>query len=120
METNSRRMFFKKMFGLTGLALLAPTLLGRNVLAEEKRKAKAGGAAAPAAGGSMPLAEPGKDIAGSLGYVHKSTQKDKTCANCNFYSADGKDGGEDVGKCQIIPGKHVKAAGYCNTWTKKM
>jgi hypothetical protein len=38
------------------------------------------------------------------------------CANCRFYqgAADSAQGG-----CLIFPGKSVKAAGWCSSWTAK-
>ena len=40
-----------------------------------------------------------------------------TCANCSLYN--GKDGSVQ-GPCQIIKGKAVKAAGWCNAWAPQM
>lgn len=117
MNENSRRQFFKKVLGLTGVAFLAPHLFTSSLKAEEKRRAKPGAAAA--GGDDLQLAEPGKEMAGSLGYVHKSTQAGKACSGCMLYAAAGKKNGEDVGKCTVIPGKLVKGAGYCNSWSKK-
>ena len=116
-KSNSRREFFKNILGLTGFALLAPTLLSSTSKAEEQRRA-----AKSAAGGGAgeELVEPGKDIAGSLGYMHKSNQAGKACSGCMLYAAAGKKNGEDVGKCTVMPGKLVKAAGYCNSWAKKV
>lgn len=111
---NSRREFFKNILGLTGVALLAPALFSSTAKAEERRAAKAAGG-----GASEPLAEPGKEIAGSLAYMHKSNQAGKNCAGCMLYAAAGKKNGEDVGKCTVMPGKLVKASGYCNSWAKK-
>lgn len=110
---NSRRSFFKLAAGFIGLALIAP-----KVLANEGRKAKpaAGG---DAAGGDLPLVEPGKDMAASVGYVHKTPHKDKDCANCVLYTKHGMMGKDEVGKCSLFQGKVVYAKGYCNSWAKK-
>jgi hypothetical protein len=114
MSSNSRREFFKNILGLAGVAVLAPALFSNTAQAEERRRAKPGAAA-----GGDELADPNKDIAKALGYKHKSDQPAKVCSNCQLYSPSGKKDGDDVGKCTVIPGKVVKAAGYCNSWSKK-
>lgn len=39
------------------------------------------------------------------------------CANCNFYQGAA---GSAQGPCQLFPGKAVKAAGWCASWTAKV
>lgn len=130
----SRRSFFQVVAGLTGLALLAPkSLKGLGTVAQAEEKRRGG---SPAGGGDadLPLAEPGKDVAGGMNYQHKHADvkdaKLKTerqgvawekqlCSGCSFYTAAGKKGADEVGKCTIIPGKVVKAAGWCASWNKK-
>jgi hypothetical protein len=111
---NSRRSFFKIAAGVIGLAVIAP-----KVFANEGRRSK------PAAGGAgggedLPLVEPGKDMAASVGYAHKSPHKDKNCANCVLYTKHGMKGKDEVGKCNLFAGKVVYANGYCNSWAKKV
>ena len=40
-----------------------------------------------------------------------------SCANCGLYQ--GADGSAQ-GPCQIVPGKEVKAAGWCTSWAGQM
>jgi hypothetical protein len=120
-----RRDFLKLVIAGVGAATVLPQL----GYAEERRR---GGSAA--AGGELPLAEPGKGAAGAVNYVHeKSAVKDagqkkdrqgvpfakQSCANCQLYTAHGKKGKDDVGKCTIFQGQVVKASGWCTTWAKK-
>lgn len=65
----------------------------------------------------------------ALGYVEDATKvdtakwpkkagpggADQHCANCALYV----DKGDGVGSCAIFPGKLVKGAGWCNSWTAK-
>lgn len=136
LKNSSRRSFFQVVAGLAGLAVIAPKSLkglGTVAQAEEKRRG-----AAPVAGaakdGDLPLAEPGKDVAGGMNYQHKhadvkdaklKTEKQgvawdkQLCSGCSFYTAAGKKGADEVGKCIVIPGKVVKATGWCTSWNKK-
>jgi hypothetical protein len=120
MENNSRRSFFKTLAGFSGLALLAPHFLGSLAKAEEGRRSAA---PAPAAGGagdvSLPLVEPGKGMAESVKYLHKSSDKNKICGGCMLYTKVGKKGTDAVGKCSLFQGQLVKEAGGCNSWAKK-
>ncbi len=50
----------------------------------------------------------------SLHWTAKSTQADKTCAKCNFFTATTG----DCGSCMILGGP-TYAAGYCDSWTAK-
>lgn len=109
---NSRRQFFKQMAAFAGFAALA-SVFSSPVLAQEKRRARGGDAA-----GDMPMAVPGKEVAGTLGYIEKTKDPAKHCSNCALYTKHGDKGGE-VGKCAVIPGKLVKADAYCNSWAKK-
>lgn len=111
---NSRRQFFKQLATFAGFAALTSVFSG-TVLAEEKRRSRGAG------GGEteMPLAVPGKEVAGALGYIEKSKDPAKHCSNCQLYTKSGKKGSDEIGKCQVIPGKLVKGAGYCNSWAKK-
>lgn len=122
MQNNSRRNFFKTLAGFSGLALLAPSFLGSIANAEEGRRAKKDAAPKAAAGGgdtSLPLVEPGKGMAESVKYVHQSADKAKVCSGCMLYTAAGKKGADEVGKCSLFQGQLVKAGGTCNSWAKK-
>lgn len=50
----------------------------------------------------------------SLHWTAMSTQADKSCAKCNFFSATS--GG--CGACMILGGP-TYATGYCDSWTAK-
>lgn len=50
----------------------------------------------------------------SLHWAAMSTQPDKSCAKCNFFSATS--GG--CGSCMILGGP-TYATGYCDSWTAK-
>lgn len=127
--TNSRRNFFK-VAAVSGLSLLAVSSIAQ---AEEKRRAK------PAAGGGnadldLPLVEPGKGMAASLNYQHSHADvKDKAlkvdrqglpfekqlCSGCMLYTAVGKKGKDEVGKCTLFANQLVKANGWCASFSKK-
>jgi len=136
MEQNtSRRRFFIQVSQALGLAMVAPALFSSMAMAEERRRARpAEGAAPAAAGGDLPLLEPGKGPAVAVNYVHKHSDiKDAAlkverggvafdkqyCVNCSFYTKHATKGGEEVGKCQIFPNNLVKSTAWCSTWNKK-
>jgi len=123
-----RRNFLKMLVVAAGAASVLP----RVALAEERRRGGAAGGAA--AGGELPLVEPGKGMAKSLNYVHQGSQiKDpalkterqgvpfakQDCKGCQFYTANGKKGADDVGKCSLFPNQVVKSTGWCSSWAKK-
>ena len=41
--------------------------------------------------------------------------ENQNCANCTLYVEKG----DGAGACAIFPGKLVKGAGWCNSWTAK-
>lgn len=134
-QNTSRRRFFMQVGQMLGLAIIAPALFGSQVFAEEKRRARPSEGAAPAAaGGDLPMVEPGKGAAAAVNYVHKHSDiKDaslkvargglpfekQVCTNCSFYTKHGIKNGEEVGKCQIFPGQLVRGSAWCSTWNKK-
>jgi hypothetical protein len=79
--------------------------------------------------GALPTARPDAPLlavdapeAKALKYVENATQAKgatpgASCANCGLYQ--GKDGSAS-GLCQLIPGKLVKAAGWCTGWVPQM
>lgn len=123
----SRRQFVQIALAVTGAALLAPAVGN----AQEKRRAKPGGAGGDLA---LPYVEPGKGMAASVNYQtdHNAVKDaalkadrqgvkfaDQKCANCMLYSKVGdKDGGE-VGKCTLFAGQLVKGKAWCSSWAKK-
>lgn len=125
MTNNSRRNFLKTVAGFAGLALILP----KTGWAEGGSRGGAAGADA-----SLPLVEPGKGMAVGVNYVNKNTDvKDaklkvdrggvpfaqQTCAKCALYTAAGKKGADEVGKCAIFANQLVKASGWCSSWNKK-
>ena len=135
-QKNSRRQFFTFAGSMLGLAVLAPAVLGSKAFAEERRRARTEGGAAPAAGGAaeLPMAEPGKGPAAAMNYVldHKDLKRAELkveragvpfekqhCANCNFFTKSGTKNGKDIGKCSVLPANQVEATAWCSTWAKK-
>lgn len=49
----------------------------------------------------------------------KPERKGQHCGNCQFYTPDGEVKGKKVGKCTLIPNKHVGINAWCQTWVKK-
>ncbi len=93
-----------------------------------------------AAGGAAPAAKPADaalklvpetdPTAKALKYVPDATKakrekrgvtegKDQNCANCQLYTKQGEIAGKEVGKCLMIQGGSVAAAGWCGSWVKK-
>ncbi len=71
--------------------------------------------------GDMPLVGADDPTAKALKYVPDATKapdakSGSKCANCSLYqgAADSAQGG-----CLLFPGKSVKAAGWCSSWTVK-
>ncbi len=50
----------------------------------------------------------------SLHWTTKSTQPDKVCSGCNFFTATAG----ECGSCTILGGA-TYATGYCDSWTAK-
>ena len=69
----------------------------------------------------LPLLSVDDPAAKAVKYVEDAKKvkeaQGNTCANCSLYN--GKDGSVQ-GPCQIIKGKAVKAAGWCNAWAPQM
>ena len=51
----------------------------------------------------------------ALGYIDRSNDPTKNCANCNFFQAAG----DQCGGCQIMPGP-IHPEGNCNSWAAKI
>jgi len=107
-QMNNRREFLKKSLSLAAVpAILA---LSGKLFAQEKKKKSKDAAPAAAATGFVSPEEPS---AKALGYIEKTKDPKKNCANCILYQACGK----PKGPCQVLIGKgDVKAEGYCNSW----
>jgi hypothetical protein len=77
-------------------------------------------AAAPDAGGSaLPLLVESDPAAKMLHYVQDARRASgatggASCESCSLYSGAS---GADRGACTLFPGKLVKAAGWCTSWS---
>ncbi|MBC7371921.1 MAG: high-potential iron-sulfur protein [Bdellovibrionaceae bacterium] len=135
-QKNSRRQFFTFAGTMLGLAALAPAVLTSTAFAEERRRARPEGGAAPAAGGAgeLPMAVPGKGPAAAMNYVidHKDVKdaalkierggvpfEKQYCATCNFYTKGASKNGKEIGKCSVLPANMVEGTAWCSTWSKK-
>jgi hypothetical protein len=49
--------------------------------------------------------------------TEKSATKGNNCATCSLYEGTY---GSTQGPCQLFPGKHVKAAGWCSSWAPQI
>jgi hypothetical protein len=122
-EKLNRRAFFARAAQITGLAIIAPTvvssLISSKVSAQEKRR----GAAPAAGGGALPLVDPNDSVAKAVKYVedhNKSAEsKGNHCATCGFYTKKEMRSGKEVGTCTIFAGKVVLANAWCASWNKK-
>jgi len=68
---------------------------------------------------SLPLLEENDPAAKAEQYVAdakraKGAQSGALCSNCSIY---GGNAGSDSGTCTLFPGKLVKAAGWCKSWS---
>lgn len=76
----------------------------------------------PALAAEAPLLPVSAPEAKAVKYVEDAGQAKEalpgsTCANCALYQ--GADGSAR-GPCQLFPGKHVKAGGWCSSWAPQM
>lgn len=103
-EDQSRRKFMQKW--VLGAAL-APLAMARLTVSHAA---------------DLPLLSPDDPAARKVKYTEdaateKSAVKDNKCANCALYEGAY---GSAQGPCQIFPGKHVKAAGWCSSWAPQL
>jgi High potential iron-sulfur protein len=85
---------------------LAPLAL-RTVSASE-----AGGAALPLLSESDPAAKPVRYVEDA--HRASGAAGGASCESCSLYSGAS---GADRGSCTLFPGKLVKAAGWCTSWS---
>jgi hypothetical protein len=64
----------------------------------------------------MPKLSPDDPTAKSLMYTHQSTDANKLCSGCQFYTGAAD---AEWGACVIFPEKLVSAGGVCNSWFKR-
>ena len=74
--------------------------------------------ARPAHSAAPPLLSEQDPAAKALHYVEdasraKDAQPGADCSNCAIYTAAG----DAQGSCALFPGKLVKAAGWCSSWS---
>jgi hypothetical protein len=60
-------------------------------------------------------------VAKSMSYVHDATKAQRAsandfCWNCRYFKGDQS---TEWARCDLFPGKEVKAAGWCKVWQKK-
>lgn len=72
-------------------------------------------------GDKVPVAQYCTDVADKKACPERQKPERKTqyCDGCQFYTAKGLHKGKEVGTCTLIPGKHVPAKAWCQTWVKK-
>jgi hypothetical protein len=102
-DPRDRRHFLGKL--LLGAAL-APLLTARR----------------SSAAADLPLLSPDDPAAKKVKYTETATSektapKESTCANCALYEGTYQ---SSQGPCQLFPGKHVKAAGWCSSWAPQL
>jgi hypothetical protein len=66
-----------------------------------------------------PLLSEQSEAARAVHYVEDASRAKEAppganCSNCSIYSAPN---GSTEGKCTLFPGKLVKAAGWCSSWS---
>lgn len=103
-DKQSRRQFMQKVLVGAALAPLASASLAATGTAE------------------LPLLNPGDPEAKKVKYTEDATQekaatKGNNCGTCALYEGTYK---STQGPCQIFPGKHVKAAGWCSAWAPQI
>jgi hypothetical protein len=75
--------------------------------------------AAPVVPAEPPLISESDPAAKAVHYVEDAHRASgatdgATCASCSVYSGAG---GADRGSCTLFPGKLVRAAGWCSSWS---
>jgi High potential iron-sulfur protein len=102
-NNQSRRQFLGRLMLGTALAPLASARLAVGATAD------------------LPLLSPEDPAAQKVKYTEdatkKSAVKDNNCSNCALYEGAYKSA---QGPCQLFPGKHVKAAGWCSSWAPQL
>ncbi|KHD87971.1 MAG: high potential iron-sulfur protein (HiPIP) [Bdellovibrio sp. ArHS] len=118
----NRRGFFSTLIKVTGVAVIAPTVLN-SVFSSAAQAQKKRGGAAPAAGGGMPMLDPNDSVAKAVKYVEDYRKapeaKGNHCATCSFYAKKETKNGKEAGTCTIFAGKLVYGEAWCASWNKK-
>lgn len=108
-NNQSRRRFVGKLILGAALAPLATVRLPAGDAAEGHMA-------------DLPLLSTEDPAAKKVKYTEDATQeksatKGNNCANCALYEGTYQSA---QGPCQLFPGKHVKAAGWCSSWTPQL
>jgi hypothetical protein len=103
-EDPSRRQFVRKL--VLGAAL-APLAMARPTTSRAA---------------DLPLLSPDDPAAKKVKYIEdassqKSATKGNICSTCALYEGAYN---STQGPCQLFPGKHVKAAGWCSSWAPQL
>ncbi len=128
---STRRDLLKKA-ALGGTALAAVNLTAACSKNETSSTKETASPVAKDAAPTAPYVTASNTTAQALGYnqdastLEEGTRPDKgatkgvdqTCVNCQFYTEDSSTGGVG-GKCSLFPGKLVKGAGWCRSWSLK-
>jgi hypothetical protein len=132
-KISRRRILGASLLGLPAIPVMVETAFAQAAKpAAPAAKAPApaakaaGAAAAPAAAGALPLLSPTEPAAKALGYIEDSAKVDKKanpthkpeqrCNNCLQWA--DKNRKAPTAKCNLFPGKMVKAPGWCKVWVK--
>lgn len=118
MDVKSNRRTFFKYLSIPPLAMAAGGILAHSNLALGN----------PA--GAAKFVADTDPTAKALGYVADATKaerpakagvegKDQLCNNCQLYTKGDAIGGEEAGKCLMLPSGAVHGKGWCKSWIKK-
>lgn len=113
----NRKKFLKSSAAVgAGLGMVYLAACKKKVADEEAEMAEpaaTGGACSDASALSPEDKTLRDNMVNSLQYVEKSPMADKSCANCQFFTA-----GSPCGTCTLIKGP-IAAEGYCTSWAAK-
>jgi len=70
-----------------------------------------------ATGAASEQLDPEDPAAKNLNYKHASSDADKRCRGCQFYTDPSA---ADWGPCVLFPEKRVNANGICNSWFQRV
>jgi hypothetical protein len=137
-KISRRRILGASLLGLPAIPVMVQTAFGQAAAKPAAPAAKpaapaakpAAPAAKPAAGaaaaGALPMLSPTEPAAKALGYIEDATKVDakanptfkpgQNCTNCLQWA--DKNRKAPASKCNLFPGKMVKAGGWCKVWVK--
>jgi hypothetical protein len=127
-KISRRRILGASLLGLPAIPVMVETAFGQAAKpAAPAAKPAAGAAAAPAAAaGALPMLNPTEPAAKALGYIEDASKVDakanptykagQNCTNCLQWV--DKNRKAPASKCNLFPGKMVKAGAWCKVWVK--